>query len=424
MASSSVPASCDIAVVGAGAAGLLAAIQAARIDPALSVLALDSQEKLGKKILIAGGGRCNVTNEVVTERDFAGSTPPAIRRVLAHFGVADIRAMLEAQGVTLKREPLGKLFPTTNRARDVLDALLRTAAEAGVRLVHPFRVETLRTVEGGFELHGPHGTLHATRVILATGGRSVPQTGSDGRGLELATELGHTLTPRILPALVPLLLPEEHPLTKLRGIATDATLQVLDARGRVLQTVHGSLLLTHFGISGPAALDISRHFLLAHADDPAVILHVDWLPGIPAADRPGWLRATAGEVLLTRLSELLPLRLASTILEDAGVDLACTGAQLRREEGLRLSQRLWHMALPIQGQRGWQYAEVTAGGVPLRQVRLPTLESRVCPGLHLCGEICDVDGRIGGFNFQWAWASGTVAGQGAARALSQTGGGS
>ncbi len=424
MSSTSLPAHCDIAVVGAGAAGLLAAIQAARLAPELDVVALDGQAKLGKKILIAGGGRCNVTNAVVTERDFAGSTPPAIRRILAHFGVSDIRLMLEEQGVMLKREPNGKLFPTTNRARDVLEALLRTAEEAGVRILHPFRVETLQASGDAFELKGPHGAIAAKRVILATGGRSVPATGSDGRGLEIACELGHATTPLVLPALVPLLLPENDPLTQLRGISTDAALRLLDVNGRVLHHVSGSLLLTHFGLSGPAALDMSRHWLHAHAADPRVKLEVDWLPEIREDTRDAWFLSVGGDTLLARLAELLPMRLARALLMDAGIDLGRTGAQLRREDRRRLVRRLWHRELPITGERGWQYAEVTAGGVPLAQLKLGTLESRVCPGLHLCGEICDVDGRIGGFNFQWAWASGTVAGQGAARALSATHGGS
>ena len=424
MSSPPLPSHCDIAVVGTGAAGLLAAIQAARLAPELDVLTLDGQAKLGKKILIAGGGRCNVTNDVVSEQDFAGSTPPAIRRILAHFGVSDIRLLLEEQGVVLKREPNGKLFPTTNRARDVLDALLRATEEAGARIVHPFRVEQVGAQEDGFELSGPHGALVARRVVLATGGRSVPETGSDGRGLEIACELGHATTPLVLPALVPLMLPENDPLTHLRGISTDAALRLLDVKGRVLHKVSGSLLLTHFGISGPAALDMSRHYLHAHEGDPRVTLEVDWLPDIREDGRDAWFLSVGGDTLLARLSDLLPIRLARALLVDAGIDLGRTGAQLRREDRRRLVRRLWHTELPIVGERGWQYAEVTAGGVPLAQLKLGTLESRVCPGLHLCGEICDVDGRIGGFNFQWAWASGTVAGQGAARALSATHGGS
>ncbi len=404
----------DIAVVGAGAAGLMAALQAGRAGGG-RVVALDGAARLGAKIRISGGGRCNVTHDVVTEADFHGATPPAIRKVLRQFDVADTVAFFEAEGVELKREEAGKLFPVTERAGTVLDALVEAAEDAGVELRHPYRVERITPTTGGFVLAGPEGRLEARRVILATGGRSVPTTGSDGAGYEIARSLGHTLTEPIVPALVPLRLPEGHPLTALSGISAPVVLEVRAGSGKRLTSVEGAMLLTHFGLSGPAVLDVSRHWILAHAGDEGTRLHVCWLPGEDEPSVDARLRTLGGMQVLFWMRERFPSRLASVLLELAGVDPQVRGDALTRTARRSLVSTLAAMALPVLGSRGWAYAEVTAGGVPLRETRLETLASRVCPGLHLCGEVLDVDGRIGGFNFQWAWASGTSAGRAAAR---------
>jgi hypothetical protein len=372
---------------------------------------------MGAKILIAGGGRCNVTHHAVDETGFAGSTPKAIRNVLRRFAVPDTVAFFEELGVKLKREETGKLFPVTDRARTVLDALLTSAAEAGVRLLTGWRVEGVRREDGGFVLEPAEVSLAAIRsrrLILATGGMSVPKTGSDGGGYGLARSLGHSITPRVFPALVPLLLPEAHPLTGLRGVAFDAGLTVVPGSGKRLHRMEGAVLCTHFGLSGPGVLDVSRYFLDARAADPRSRLLMDVWPGPAMGELEGRLRSLESRTVLGFLRERLPERLARVLLRLAEVPEARTGATLTRGERRALLVQLKEMDLPVTGDRGFRYAEATAGGVPLSELRLETLESRRTPGLHLCGEICDVDGRIGGFNFQWAWASGTVAGRGAA----------
>jgi len=317
-------------------------------------------------------------------------------------------------GVELKREETGKLFPTTDRARTVLDALLAGAREAGVELRHPWRVAAIALEDGGFRLTALSGeTLPASRVVLATGGRSVPRTGSDGGGYALAESLGHTLTPRILPALVPLLLPEGHFVRSLSGLAVGTALEVRSGSGRRRANVRGSLLCTHFGLSGPAALDISRHLIDARLDDPQAQLIVRWMPDqtADAADRA--LRALGPRTVSSWVAQSVPERLARALCTAAGVDPATPGHRLPREARRALATAVAEMTVPVAGDRGFAFAEVTAGGVPLAELHLDTLRSRRCPGLSLCGEICDVDGRIGGFNFQWAWASGYVAGTGA-----------
>lgn len=421
----------DLLIVGAGAAGLTAAIQARAAAPTLDVVAVDAARSLGAKILVSGGGRCNVTNETVRGTDFAGSSPHAVDKVLRQFDAARTRDWFAGLGVALKREEGGKLFPVSDRAREVLEALLAEATRRGVELRHPFRVESLAAVEGGFVAAGPQGEIAARRVILATGGQSLPKSGSDGHGFELARVLGHTVTPTV-PALVPLLLAEGHPFRALSGVAVFARLEVREASGRRLAAAEGSLLFTHLGLSGPAALDISRHWILAAREDPRVTLVAVFAPGADPARLEAEFTALGGGTVRTVLgrrfpaaggrgaaepaADRLPERLIAALAELAGVEPATPGYRLPREARRRLVRGLTGLELPVVGDRGFTHAEATAGGVPLAELDLRTLESRRCRGLHLAGELCDVDGRLGGFNFQWAWSSGTVAGIGAARA--------
>ena len=402
----------DLAVVGAGAAGLMAAISAGRSGA--HPVVLDGARMLGAKILVSGGGRCNVTHDVVDERAYAGSTRPAIRNVLRRFGVDRTVDFFAELGVALTREETGKLFPVTDDAHTVLDALLGAAREASVEIRHPWRVDAVRRDEEGYILEGVHGSLGARRVIFATGGLSVPRSGSDGGGLALARTLGHTVTPRLLPALVGLTLAEGCFVRALTGISTDATVEVRSSTGRRLQAFTGATLCTHFGLSGPAPMDISRHWQDAVLDDPGAQLVVRWLPDETTATLDAALRALGAETVVRYLSRRLPARLARALCDAAGVDPGTPGHRLAREQRIALVRAVFDTALPVKGTRGWNHAEATAGGVPLAEVRLDTMESRVSPGLFLCGEMLDVDGQIGGYNFQWAWSSGYVAGCAAA----------
>ena len=423
----------DVLVVGAGAAGLFAATWAGRTAAtsghARTVLAVDGARKLGAKILVAGGGRCNVTHRVVREQDFAGSTPGAIRKVLRRFGVSDTIRFFEAAGVPLKEEETGKLFPVSDSARTVLEALVREARRAGAELIHPARVEDLVRDGGGwFTATTPAGRLAARRVILCTGGRSLPKSGSDGGGYGLAAALGHSLTQPIVPALVPLVLPDGHWITGLAGLTLPTEVSLLGPTGKRVVACRGSTLCTHVGLSGPAVLDVSRHWLVARgaggaagagadAGTSGVRLVLNWLPDVAPEQLEGWLVAAQSRGPLAVLRERLPDRLARALCE---VAVAPPTGDLAREARRRLVAAVGATPLPVVGDRGFAVAEATAGGVPLAEVRLETMESRVCPGLHLAGEILDVDGRIGGFNFQWAWASGFVAGSSAMAGVCST----
>ena len=417
----------DIAVVGAGAAGLMAAIWAARTAPGRRVVALDGATHLGAKILVAGGGRCNVTHHAVDETAYAGSSPNAIRKVLRSFDVPRTIEFFREQGVELKREETGKLFPTTDRARTVLNALLNAAATAGAHVLNPRRVESIERIEtpgaeedgARFVVAGPWGRLRAARVILATGGMALPRSGSDGVGYTFARRLGHTTTPRIFPALVPLIITPPHFIRDLSGVTLPAAIEVRAGSGKKLASYTNSTLFTHFGLSGPSVLDASRYYTAATFDDAATHIVLNFLPGETFETLDRRLTDLGARPVLPFLKEKLPLRLAEALCTFASVPWRTTGATLTKEMRRALVRAIVGHAVPIGGDRGYTYAEVTAGGVPLSELHLETMASRVCHGLHLCGEILDVDGRIGGFNFQWAWASGYLAGVGAAASFSR-----
>jgi predicted Rossmann fold flavoprotein len=286
-------------------------------------------------------------------------------------------------------------------------------------------VETIEHTADGFVIRreGSPDELWARKVLLATGGKSLPKTGSDGLGYLLAKSLGHTITPRVFPALVPLTLDRGHFICALSGLTVQAALQVRSSAGKRLASFTNSTLCTHFGLSGPSVLDISRYYLDALADsrqqrqDPPALI-INWLPEFTADQFERELLAagsrrgapSAGRVL----REHLPERLAAALAAHAQIDPGVPVSLLSRDQRRRLVDAVTGMPLPVTGDRGFLFAEVTAGGIPLEQVNLKTMESKRTGGLYLCGEICDVDGRIGGFNFQWAWASGCVAGAAAA----------
>jgi predicted Rossmann fold flavoprotein len=406
-----------IAIVGAGAAGLATAIFAVRRGVREPVTLFEGAKRPGAKILVSGGARCNVTNAVVSERDFSGSPPHLVKRVLRAFGVEPTVAFFREIGVPLHEEEHGKLFPDANRSRVVLEALLAEADRLGVRLQAGERVQEVVADGKAFRVRTSIGEHPADRVVLATGGLSLPKTGSDGHGLEVVRRFGHTVVPTT-PALVPLVLsgPFHAPLS---GVTLEAELVLSGNGGRPVRR-RGSLLFTHFGVSGPVVLDMSRDFLRARLEGGSATLAANLLPGRDFAGLEREVVRLAAETPRTRaeraLAKWLPQAVAEAIAEESG----CAGmalGQVTRDARKRLVRGTVERPLAVVDSRGYSFAEATAGGVPLAEVDTATMESKRQSGLWLVGEMLDVDGRIGGFNFQWAWSSGWVAAGGLARSL-------
>ncbi len=402
---------CDVAIVGAGAAGLATAIFARRLNPSLTILLLDSSARPGAKILVSGGSRCNVTNVTVSERDFNGGNPAVIRRVLKAFSPSDVTAWFGSLGVALHEEAHGKLFPNSNRSRDVLNALLDECSASGAELRTGTQVTGISPGDA-LTVETTRGEIRSRAVVMATGGMSLPKTGSDGGGLEIARRLGHRLVPTT-PALVPLVLSDDPPVHRaLSGVSHEAEF-ALWIDGAISRRVRGSLLWTHFGLSGPVVLDMSRHWLRAQIEGQHARMTVN-LSGGKSFDwlERDWTSRTASKPRTSihgLLAEVIPAAVASMLLERLSVSPTMQIANLSRDERRRLVHAMVEWPLTIAESRGYNYAEATAGGVALDEVDPASLASRRCPGLYFVGEILDVDGRIGGFNFQWAWSSARVA---------------
>ncbi len=405
-----------VIVIGAGAAGSMAAIAAAAAGA--PTLLLERTPDGGRKILISGGGRCNVLPARVDESRFVtDSSPNLLRKMLRSWPLPEQIAFFEKDlGIRLVEEKeSAKLFPASDRARDVRDGLLALAARMGVTLLTNTLVTGFAPSAGGWRIErDSEPPLDAQAVIVATGGLSVPNTGSDGLGLAVLGGLGHTVHATYA-ALTPLTA-EPAPFAKLAGVSLPVTITA--RAGERTATSTGGFLFTHRGYSGPAVLDVSHVAVRSRiAGTMPARLSVRWTRRAEK-DWETALRPRGSRTVSSVVRAELPDRLAGALLEVAGVDPARPLANLRREERLRLVETLSRCVLPWSGDEGYKKAEVTGGGVSLAEIDPRTMESRRHPGLYLCGELLDAFGPIGGHNFQWAWATGRAAGLGAAGRLS------
>jgi predicted Rossmann fold flavoprotein len=401
-----------LAVVGAGAAGTMAAIWAAR--GGARVLLLERTHDGGRKILISGGGRCNVLPARLDESRFVtDSSPRALRHILRGWPLREqVRFFEETLGIPLVEEvESAKLFPRSNRARDVRDGLLRLATTSGVTFVPDTIVHAIARTDRGWIIERAIGEpLSVDAVILATGGLSVPATGSDGIGLDIARALGHTMHPTYA-ALTPLTATPA-PFADLSGVSLPVTITARSGARAARAT--GGFLFTHRGYSGPAVLDVSHVAVRSDGSEPAE-LRVQWTP-LGKREWNDRLRPAGTERVASAVRAHLPERVAEALIRYAGIDPPQPLAHLRREERGRLIDTLVGGLLPWSGHEGYKKAEVTGGGVSLDEVNPKTMESRRHRGLFLCGEILDAFGPIGGYNFLWAWVTGRLAGIGAASA--------
>jgi predicted Rossmann fold flavoprotein len=404
-----------VGIVGAGAAGTMAAIFAARAGA--ETILLERTADGGRKVLISGGGRCNILPARLDETRFVtDSSPNTLRKIVRSWPLAEqIRFFDDELGLALVEETeSGKLFPRSNRARDVRDGLLALAIRHGASLRMGARVSGIAPLADArwrIEIDDAE-LLDVDAVIVASGGLSVPKTGSDGVGLRIARELGHSVH-ETYAALTPVTSRAER-FTALSGISLPVTLSARSAERSAIAS--GGFLFTHRGYSGPAVLDVS---LVAGRCTPggadAARLTVHWAN----REEQDWLRALSAiraRTVLGVLREALPERHALVLIADAGLDPARSIAELRRDDRTALIEMLVRAPLPWAGDEGYAKAEVTGGGVSLAEIDPRTMESRLHRNLFLCGELLDAFGPIGGYNFLWAWATGRAAGMGAADA--------
>jgi predicted Rossmann fold flavoprotein len=418
----------DVVVIGAGAAGLLAAIRSA--ERGRCTLLVEKNRKAGVKILMSGGTRCNITHDCDATGIIAafGSAGPFLHSPLAALGPQDLIDLFEAEGLRTKVEGGGKIFPQSDRALDVLNALLRRLRRSGAKLALDEPVMGVERGDEQFVVSTSRRAIRCGKLIVTTGGKSYPGCGTTGDGYRWLAELGHTIR-RPRPALVPLT-SDEAWLRELKGITVaDALLQAIDMavaepikgkrrRGGLppggLIERRGSMLFTHFGLSGPAVLDVSRAITGA-SDLSALRLRVDFVPGWPESSMEQQLRDVAARdgkrVVAGVLGERLPRRLVDLLMVCAEVPAERRTAELSAGERGRLVGRLKWCEIRVTGSRGFEKAEVTAGGVALNEVDSRDMRSKLVPNLYLAGEILDLDGFIGGYNFQAAFSTGWLAGE-------------
>jgi predicted Rossmann fold flavoprotein len=404
----------DAAILGGGAAGLWAAGTAAARGR--RVVVLEKNRRVCVKVLASGGGACNLTTTLSADeaarwfgRRGARFLAPAFRAL----SPAALVAAFETLGVPTETEPaLEKVWPVSRRARDVAEALLVRARGAGATVWTDTPALALAREVEGFRVETPRGALRVPRVLVAVGGRSYPRTGTTGDAYAWLEGLGHTVTP-LAPALVPLVvdLPWVRALT---GIALPVEARVLDTAGATLFARHRPVLFTHLGLSGPAAMDVSRWFALPAPDGPRRLV-LDLLPETDEsrvrADLEAALARAPGAPGWRALPEALPERLRRALLGVVGLDGEARAGGLSRDRRHALVQALKRLEVPVAGTRGYDHAEVTTGGVHLDEVDAGTMASQKVPGLFVAGEVLDLDGPIGGFSFQAAFATGELAGR-------------
>jgi predicted Rossmann fold flavoprotein len=393
----------------------MAAIFAARHGA--HVLLLERTAEGGRKILISGGGRCNILPARLDETRFVtDSSPNTLRKIVRAWPLQEQIDFFNGElGLSLVEETeSAKLFPASNRARDVRDGLIALATGQGAHFRGSASVSGVLPLDSNRWRIVLEDTtsLDVDAVIVASGGLSVPKTGSDGLGLQLARKLGHTIH-KTYPALTPITA-EPSAYTELAGVSLPVTLTAESPERAATAT--GGFLFTHRGYSGPAVLDVSHVAVRSKARGAELArLTVCW----SARSADDWLRAlrrSGNRSVIAVLREALPDRLASVLLWTAGVDPTRTLAELRRDERTALIDTLTHGALPWSGDEGYAKAEVTGGGVDLAEIDPRSMQSRLHRNLFLCGELLDAFGPIGGYNFLWAWATGRAAGIGAAHA--------
>jgi len=420
----------DVIVIGGGPSGLMASVAAA--EHGASVLLVDKGSKLGRKLGISGGGRCNVTN--VKETTELISHIPGNGRFLYsafdHFNNQDIIAFFEALGIALKEEDNGRMFPVSDRASSVVSALIGKVRSLGVQIMTDSPVREVLYKDGSVEgiLLTSGKKLGASAVIIATGGKSVPQTGSTGDGYPWAESAGHSIT-ELYPTEVPIISREAWIKSgELQGLSLrDVTLTVWNPKGKKVIAHRGDMIFTHFGLSGPIALRCSQFLrqVQRKSGNEAVEMSIDLFPDLNTQEMESQLQDKLGaepkKAIRNSLKGLLPERMIPLLLSKAGLDGDTTGHHLPKQGLLTLAALLKRMPITVHGTRSLAEAFVTGGGVNLKEIDPGTMESKLMPGLYFCGEILDIHGYTGGYNITAAFSTGYTAGKHAAEHTSSLG---
>lgn len=404
-----------VLIVGGGASGMMAAIWARRKGADVAII--ERNPRVGKKILATGNGRCNYTNIYTDTSCYFGKDPEFVRGALNNFTVSDTIRFFEELGIEHKVEDRGKVFPMSDQASSILDVLLYELNRLGVEINCDSGVTDINYKNGRFRVTLENGkTYDGDRVIIATGGKAMPSSGSDGSGFLLAKKLGHTITD-IFPALVQIML-EGTFFKQIDGVKIEGTAELI-YKDKITDSDRGDILFANYGVSGPPIFQISRLAGQLINEGKKAYLKINLLDRFKTDELMEILERRfdtgAEKPLDFALVGLINKRLIPVVLKEAGVvDIKKPAGSVTQNETERIAQLLTGWKLAIRGTKGWQSAQVTAGGVVTGDIDPDTMESRLVKGLYFAGEIVDIDGRCGGYNLQWAWSSGYTAGVSAA----------
>ncbi len=396
----------NIFIVGGGASGILAAIVAKRNGSNVTIL--EKNPRIGKKILATGNGRCNYTN-IKASKD-AYNHPDFVHTILNQFSASDALVFFEELGIAPKIEDYGKAFPLSEQATSIIDVFLYELHRLEINIITEVTVNSIEKKGNKFQIKTASGQHYqADKVIIATGGKAMPSTGSDGLGYPLARKLGHHVT-TIFPALVKLTLSSPY-LKQLDGVKISSKVQLVN-KNQLIQEEFGDILFTKYGISGPTILDISRkaNELLIQKESPKI--NVILIDSIPRKEIEIRFQKFSDKPVDFSLIGLINKRLISALIKEAGINKQNTLiSDLSFSEIQKLISLLFSWEFNITGSKGFEDAQVTAGGVDISEVNSETLESKLVSGIYFTGELLDIDGLCGGYNLQWAWSSGYVAGK-------------
>ena len=403
----------QIGVIGGGAAGMMAAITAAKEGAHVTIL--ERNDRVGKKILQTGNGKCNLGNRALSVECYHGGDPEWIAAVMERFGTEDTIRFFQSIGLIVK-EKNGYLYPVCEQAAAVLDVLRYELQALGVEILYQCKVTGVERMDSGkLRVSDGEKTWQFDAVIVTCGGKAAPATGSDGSGFKIAKKLGHTCIPSV-PALVQLRCQETDLLKGIAGVRADSEIRIF-CDGREVCRERGELQLTDYGISGIPVFQLSSKVNYLLRDRQNVTAQIDFLPDLSPED---YEKLQAGRKLLQgdRTAEefftgMLHKKLTSSLLKMAGIRLATPMREVPEEKICNYYYLCRALKLHITESNPYENAQVSAGGVDVKEVE-PTMESKLCPGVYFAGEILDVDGRCGGYNLQWAWSSGYLAGHHAA----------